>query len=286
MGLIFAFTALLSWGYGDFLIQKSARRFGDWIALFFIGLFGTVLLLPFIWTRIGYVFLDIQQLLILTAGSAILVFAALLDFEALRRGKISVIEPIFAFEVPITAGLALFILHERISMEQLILVGLLIVGIFLVSTSTFKHFKRMHVERGVFLAIVATIGMGTINYLYGVGSRIYDPLIVNWFVNFFITISTLIYILAKKRWHFVRQDWRSNWKLVTGIGVFDNLAWLTYSYSTLYLPIAIATSLTESYIALAALFGLMFNKEKLRKHQLVGLALTVVCAIILAYLIE
>jgi hypothetical protein len=34
IGVGFAFIAMLCWGVGDFLIQKSARKLGDWETLF------------------------------------------------------------------------------------------------------------------------------------------------------------------------------------------------------------------------------------------------------------
>ena len=46
----------------------------------------------------------------------------------------------------------------------------------------------------------------------------------------------------------------------------DNLAWVAFAYATLYVPIAIATGISESYIALAAALGIIINKEKLKKH--------------------
>jgi uncharacterized membrane protein len=62
----------------------------------------------------------------------------------------------------------------------------------------------------------------------------------------------------------------------------DNAAWIAYSYSTLYIPITIAISISEGYIALAALLGLIFNKEKLNKHQYLGLILAIISAVVLA----
>src|ERR1051325_6628061 len=102
MGIIFALAALLFWGIGDFLIQRSTRRFGDWIALFFISLLGTVFIFPFIYHDLSN--FDIKSTVLWTA-SIIIFLAALLDFEALKIGKISVIEPIYAFEVMITVFL-------------------------------------------------------------------------------------------------------------------------------------------------------------------------------------
>lgn len=47
-GILFAFIALISWGFGDFFIQRTTRIVGSWKALFLIGIVGLVGLLPFV----------------------------------------------------------------------------------------------------------------------------------------------------------------------------------------------------------------------------------------------
>ena len=47
MGILLAITALIAWGLGDFLIERSARKFGDWVALFYMTSFGAIVLSPF-----------------------------------------------------------------------------------------------------------------------------------------------------------------------------------------------------------------------------------------------
>ncbi|MBU3978359.1 EamA family transporter [Patescibacteria group bacterium] len=66
MGILFAFIALFSWGIGDFLIQKSTRKFGDWLALFYICAFSTVVLLPFVYKDLGVVISNPKDLAFLT----------------------------------------------------------------------------------------------------------------------------------------------------------------------------------------------------------------------------
>jgi uncharacterized membrane protein len=75
---------------------------------------------------------------------------------------------------------------------------------------------------------------------------------------------------------------KNNSRLIVSVGFIDNLAWVAFCYAALYIPIAIAISISESYIVLAALLGMKFNQEKLKSHQKLGLVLTVAAAIILA----
>lgn len=46
-GIIFAFIAMIGWGFGDFFIQKSTRKVGVWATIFIITLLGFIVLTPF-----------------------------------------------------------------------------------------------------------------------------------------------------------------------------------------------------------------------------------------------
>jgi drug/metabolite transporter (DMT)-like permease len=61
------------------------------------------------------------------------------------------------------------------------------------------------------------------------------------------------------------------------------VAWVSFAKATTFIPIAIATTISESYIALAVLLGLFVNREKLRTHQILGITLATFGVIILAY---
>src|ERR1700722_16118091 len=99
MGLVYVGLAIVGWGVGDFLIQRSARKLGDWEALFFITLFATIVLFPFVYPALSA--LSGYEWLVLSCTSVVILVAALFNFEALRIGKISIVEPIYAMEVPI-----------------------------------------------------------------------------------------------------------------------------------------------------------------------------------------
>src|SRR3989344_1304783 len=107
VGIGLAFVAMLCWGFGDFLIQRSTRKIGDWETLFFITAFGAVVLAPFVYKDIPSLFTEVSRTTyILLGASVILLIAALLDFEALKKGKLAVVEPIWSSEVPVAALLS------------------------------------------------------------------------------------------------------------------------------------------------------------------------------------
>lgn len=284
LGIVFAFAAMLAWGFGDFLIQKSTRKFGDWETLFLISFFGAIVLFPFVYKDLPILFsFQDNSLLILVSASLVILFAALLDFEALKRGKLSVVEPIYALEIPIAAFLAFFILKEVISSYQLLLIILLMFGLILISLKSYHFSRKIWLEKGVILVFLGTIFMGAANFLVGVGARITDALMINWFMSIFMAIITFSYILSKKRATKMGRDLLSEKKLLFSMCLLDNIAWVAFAFAMTLAPIAIAVALSESYIIIAVLLGMFVNKENLRLHQKVGLVISIIAAITLAY---
>ncbi len=279
LGILFAIGAMIFWGFGDFFIQRTTRKLGDWETLFVISLFGLIILTPFVYK--DFSFLN-ESFLLLLAVSSVLLVAALLDFEALKRGKLAIIEPALALEVPVSAMLAFLVISEVASFLQAILIGAVILGITLVSLKSF-HFKRSAwLEKGAVLGMIGALFMGASNFLVGFASRISNPLLVTWFYSLFLVAVCFIYLIATKKINKLFSDVKRNSKTVLAVSIFDNAAWICFAFAMTLIPIAIAVALSESYIALAALLGLVINREKLLKHQLVGLALTLIGAITLA----
>lgn len=288
MGSIFALIAFVAWGAGDFLIQKTTRRFGDWLSLFYITASAAIVLFPFVYRDIPALFAieTLPDLRILLLASIVSTVAALCLFEGLKRGKIAIIDPIFAFEVVVTALLGRIFLGEQLVPLQFICVGILVLGIILISIRSFSHFKNIKLESGIIFAIVATLAMGAENFLNGLGARLTDALMVNWFISVFITLVTFSYIAFKGQLKEVISDIKRRPGLIAAVSLADNLGWIAYSYSMTYIPIALATGISEGYIALAAMLGLIVNKEKIKKHQFVGLVITIGAALILAFSIN
>lgn len=283
LGIIFALVALVSWGFADFFIQKTTRVVGSWKALFFIGIVGLIGLLPFVIKDL--VSLNATNFLLLGLLGLVVVFAALFDFEALRQGKIAIIEPIIGLELPITVALSIILAQESLTLLQIFLIGIVFIGIILSVTAhhTHWHYHRRIFEKGVILAGIGAIGMALTNFLVGVSSQGISPLITIWFAHSLIAVVCGTYIFFRGEFGNLISDLRKNPKPIIGQSVLDNVGWLSFGFATTHIPIAIATTISESYIALAVLLGLFVNREKLRMHQITGVTLATIGVIILSY---
>lgn len=284
LGIILAFVAMLCWGFGDFFIQKSTRKFGDWETLFIITLAGAIILLPFVYKDIPGVFSSFdKRLLLLIASSIILLFAALFEFESLKQGKLSVVEPIWSMEIPVSAFLAFLLLKETISSLQIILVVSLILSLILVSLRSYHLSKRIWLEKAAFLALLAAFMMGAANFFIGWGSRETSALLAKWFVDASVALIAFIYLYFTKRIHKMELDLKLNKGLLLGMCLLDNSAWVAFGFAMVLTKISIAVALSESYIILTVLLGMFVSKEKLAPHQKFGLAIAIISAIALAY---
>ena len=279
--ILAAFLAMLCWGFGDFLIQRSTRKIGDVETLFFIGIIGSVILLPFVLP-------DFDSLLI-ADNAALLIFlgiitfiVAIINFESLKKGKLSVVEVVLELELPITVLLGVVFFGEVLSWFHYVFLALILVGLILVAVPRIriKHFAS-GLEKGLWLALVTAIGYGFVNYFTGVAAVTVSPLIAIWSAWLIFTIITFVFIFFRKKKGLLFVHMRKSWKIIIPMGILDTFGWVFYSIAILGTGLAIATGITESYPVIALLLGIFINKEKLSFQQVIGIVLVLVASIAL-----
>ena len=58
--ILYAFIAMVLWGLSDFLMQYCVRRIGRIATLAWVGIFGTIVLFPFVMVVV-YAFLHVKR---------------------------------------------------------------------------------------------------------------------------------------------------------------------------------------------------------------------------------
>lgn len=282
-GIIFALVSLVTWGFGDFFIQKTVRAVGSWKALFFICAAGMVGIFPFI--RGDLSLLKAGDFWLLGLAGVTMLFAAIFDFEALRRGKIAVVEPILGLELPIVVILGITLGGDFLTNLQLLLVVLVFTGIMLavLQSRPEKNYRREILEKGIILAGIGAVIMALTNFLVGVSSQGVSPLMTIWFAHSFLAVVSGAVLLSKGGFRRLWADIKNYPVPIIGQTFFDNFAWISFAFATTFIPISIATTISESYIALAVLLGLLVNKEKIKFHQILGIFFAISGIITLSY---
>ncbi len=285
LGILAAFGAMLFWGIGDFYIQKTTRRLGDVEALFFIGLFGSIALLPFVFGNLSSVFSNSNLVLTLFFLGVSTLFVSIVNFQALKEGKLSVVEPILELELPVTIILAIIVFKEQLSLVQFLLSALMFLGIVLISVSKANIKSRQFLERGVLLAVATAVGTGFINLFTGSLARISSPVLAIWSAWTVFAIFCFLYLFHKKGVQKIVDDAKDFRNIVLAESFFDTAAWVLFAVSMVNLPISLSTAITESYPAIAVLLGILVNKEVVKAHQFAGMGLALTSSVALALLV-
>jgi drug/metabolite transporter (DMT)-like permease len=283
LGILLALATLFLWGGGDFLIQRTTRKFGDWETTFLIAAVGTVILTPLAYQDIIRYLSSVTIIVVSIIASVFVIAASIFDFESLKKGKIAAVEPLLALEIPTVAVFSFILLNKGLSAFEILLISIVIIGLVLVSLKeyNFKLLRSKGLEKGVILMTIAAILMGGTAFFIGYGSRITNPFFINWFIDLIITISIAIYLFFNGNLHHLIRNTLKFPKLVLTTSIFDNLAWISFAAAVLYIPITIAMTVSENFIVVAVLLGLIINKEALRSHQKIGFILALVGTVIL-----
>lgn len=92
----------------------------------------------------------------------------------------------------------------------------------------------------------------------------------------------MIYLSLKGDASSLVSDIRKYPKRIIGQSILDNAAWVAFATATTFVPIAIAATISESYITLAVLLGVLLNREKLKAHQIAGVLLAIIGVLVLS----
>jgi len=284
-GIIFAFLAMFCWGIGDFMIQKNVRKEGRTEALLFIGLIALIGLVPFVWKDIPSLLYTPNLILIVSLG--VLTFiAAMLNFEALREGKISVVEVVFEIELIVTLLLSTLIFHEKLSSAQWLVISFIFIGIILMAVKS-HHLKnpRKFLEKGAIIGFFGALFMGSVNFLTASSARTISPIMAVWGPALVFSILCLIRISRREGFQKTKKNLSKFRYIILLMGLADLLAWVFYAFATSSNKVGIITAITESYPAVCLILGLWINKEKINVHQYLGAGLALTCSFILGFLL-
>lgn len=276
LSILAALGAMICWGVGDFLIQKGTRKLGDVETLAWIGCLGSLALLPFVWHDLALVFERANFLILLFLGF-VTFGVGIMNFEALKRGKLSVVEVLLEFELPITVILGLIFLRESLSLIQVLLILFIFFGILLISFKPGELKKNHFFEKGAALAIFTAIGYGLINFLTAVGAKDISPILTIWFPWVVFSVICVFYLLYQHRFGpAVTRAEHYKW-LVLSMGILDTAAWLFFALAVQKRQLAVTIAITESFPAISLFLGISINKEKISKLQIIGAIITI-CA--------
>lgn len=277
--VILAIGAMLGWGIGDFLIQKTIRVIGVLETLIWISLASTILLLPLVIADLAII--SWRQFLEMALLGLVGFLCAWWHFKALEIGKLSVVETILSLELPLSILLGVLLFKEHLAGPQIILIALLFVGIILISFK-FQDWRAKHYfEQGALLALSAAFLVALVNFGTAWQAKGSSPYLAIWLPWLVSLIFAWFFLKKPRRLMFISQGLK-HWKLVLVMVIIDILAWLAFAAATARGELGITVAISESYVAVAVILGIIFNRERLRPWQYVGVVIAITSSLLIA----
>ncbi len=280
LAILLAFGAMIGWGLGDFLIQKTINKIGPIETLCWISLFSSIILIPFVVNDLKSI--NHAQLITLIILGLANFASGYIHFKALQIGKLSVVEIIMSIELPLTILLGIIIFKESLSLWQIFLIFILFIGIILISVDTSKINKKDFLEKGSLLAILSGVLIAIVNFGSASQAKEISPLMAIWLPWFICGLICFISLSRNNLQNFFRES-AKNWRLVSVMVIVDLLAWTAYVFAVAKEELAIIIAITESYVVIALALGIIINKEKIRKIQYIGAALAVCGSLLIGF---
>lgn len=288
--IFFAFLAMIFWGVGDFLVQKTVRKIGNFETLIWINLMAGIGLLPFV-AKNFEVIMTPKNLLALVAMGVIDFFFGVILLKAYDKGKLSVVDVVMIAELPFTVMFGLVALQEKLSFLQVVLILFILVGIFIMTRSPKGFFERVkdfifgqrrYFEKGVALVLLAAILSSIYNFLITINSRNIDAFTAIWFPWVISLIMLVIYVRYKKGFGDFWRISMGSKKVIFWTGIIDTAAWVFYALALSHKELSVTTAITESYPAISIFLAVRFNKEKITKYQYFGASMALLGSILIS----
>jgi drug/metabolite transporter (DMT)-like permease len=274
MGIIAGILAMSFWGTAIFLAAIASRKLGNVLTLFWMQFFGFLVgLVYFIFKYNSLNFTSLSQnLLILILVATFQVIAYLAFYKGLEKAQVSLVGPIGAAWGLVVAVLGIVFLKETLNTVQLIAIGVILMGIILLSVNIndFVKSKKINLLAGVNEGIVAMFGWGISLFLL-----IFPTKDLGWFLptiifRFFVLVILVGYMkyLAVQM---VPDKKKFPSKLLLAIGVFDIGGFFAYSLGVTGTQASIVAPISSAFALVSVLLACLFLKEKIDTSKIVGI---------------
>ena len=260
----------MAWGAGTFCSARSSRIIGAvsvvaWVML--IGLLANLVVIAVGPAPGPLGAADIAWMLVSGLGN---VAGLLLEYAALRRGKVGIVTPVASTEGAIAAVLAVAF-GEALGLPTAVLLALVTLGIVLAGLAPDESTPDQRKPGAFWLAALAALSFGIGIFATG---HLSAALPVGWAVlpPRLVGVAAVTIPLAMTR---RLKLARSALPLVVFTGLAEVLGFVCYAVGARH-SLAIAAVLGSQFAVVASVAAYVFLRERLTRLQLAGVVLIVV----------
>ncbi len=277
IAIVAGLGAALCWASATLCAAQASRIIGAWSVLAWVMLIGLTITAPVAaFSGIPRDLHGTEVVWIVLAGAGN-VAGLLLAYEAMRRGKVSIVAPISSTEGAIAALLAVAT-GEALGVSSAILLALIVGGVVLASLASADD------EGGGAHPVGASLLAAAAACTFGVGlfatARVSNALPLVWAVIpprlLGVAVVALPLLLARR----VRIE-AAAIPLVLVSGVCEVAGFTSYSLGARH-SVAVSAVLGSQFAAFAALAAFVLFRERLRLAQIIGITVIAVCVALLS----
>jgi uncharacterized membrane protein len=268
--------AALCWATATLCAAQASRLIGALSVLAWVMLIGLAITAPVaVFSGIPRE-LDGAELTWIVLAGAGNVAGLLLAYEAMNRGKVSIVAPISSTEGAIAALLAVAT-GEALGVSSAILLGLIAVGVVLASLTSSNGEGRPHTIEATLLAGAAACSFGLSLFAT---ARVSNALPLVWAVIpprvVGVAVVALPLLVARR----VRIE-AAAVPLVLTSGVCEVAGFASFSLGARH-SVAVSAVLGSQFAAFAAVAAVVLFRERLRVPQIVGITMIAFCVALLS----
>lgn len=272
-------SAMVFWGVAIFLAAIANRKFENVVVLFWMQFFGFLLGVVYFFYSLRSLNINLISLYIphLIVIALLQLFAYLSFYKGLKKGQVSLVSSVGASWGLLAAILGVIFLKESLKINQIIAIIFLIVGIILASTNVKEiiNDRKVKLLIGVKEGLMAMVGWGISLFLLASLTKVIGWFLPSLIFRFLLLLFLTIYIMISKK-DFVPKKVRFPLWLLLFIGIFDMLAFFTFSIGTSGSYASIVAPIGSAYALVTIVLAQIFLKEKIKFNQAIG-----ICGIII-----
>lgn len=282
--ILIGVISMIGIGLGTGILSKITKEIGGIKTLFIRSVVSTSISIIAFIIFISEAKFSFKYVLIAIGVATIGYLGVSSFYRGLGAGKVGIVAPVGNSSVIITVILAAILFNQKISSFQIVAILLIIIGIILISVN-FKDFlsgKFLDKSSGVHFALMAMFFWGITFAFLKFPVDVLGP-----FLTTLIVESTNLFysggqLLAKGDFSFRNKIKVSNILPILVGSAVGALGFLFFNIGIESYNVSIIAALAASNPLISAIYGGIFNKERLNLQQYFGVLICVVGIIIIS----